>query len=133
MGSTSTNLVLCRENNELVAFKYLRTLGNPVAAVSRGLGRLWQELGPEIRIAGVGITGSGRYLIGEVIGADVIKDEITAQAKAATVMDGEIDTVFEIGGQDSKFIRLDKGGGDRFPDEQSLRGRYGLFSGRAGP
>ncbi len=109
VGSTSTNLVLCRENNELVAFKYLRTLGNPVAAVSRGLGRLWQELGPEIRIAGVGITGSGRYLIGEVIGADVIKDEITAQAKAATVMDGEIDTVFEIGGQDSKFIRLDKG------------------------
>ena len=97
------------ENEELVAYKYLRTLGNPVDAVLRGFREIKDEYGKKIRIIGAGTTGSGRYMIGRMIGADVVKDEITAQAKAAVHIDGGVDTVFEIGGQDSKFISIEKG------------------------
>ncbi len=55
------------------------------------------------------MTGSGRYMIGAFVGADVIKNEITAQATGALNVDSEVDTVFEIGGQDSKFISMKKG------------------------
>ena len=109
VGSTSTNLVLMDENEELVAFKYLRTLGNPVDAVLRGFKEIKDEYGEKINIIGAGTTGSGRYMIGRMIGADVVKDEITAQAKAAVSIDRDVDTVFEIGGQDSKFISIEKG------------------------
>ena len=109
VGSTSTNLVLINQASEIVSYKYLRTLGNPVNAVLTGLKELSREIGDRINIVGAGTTGSGRYLIGKMIGADVIKDEITAQAKAAVQIDGEVDTIFEIGGQDSKFISIEKG------------------------
>lgn len=109
VGSTSTNLVLMDENEELIAYKYLRTLGNPVDAVLRGFREIKDEYGEKITIIGAGTTGSGRYMIGRMIGADVVKDEITAQAKAAVHIDGDVDTVFEIGGQDSKFISIEKG------------------------
>ncbi|MCX6356490.1 MAG: acyl-CoA dehydratase activase, partial [Candidatus Aureabacteria bacterium] len=52
---------------------------------------------------------SGRYLTGDFVGADVIRNEITAQATAAAHIDPNVDTIFEIGGQDSKFISLDGG------------------------
>ena len=106
IGSTSTNLVLIDEAGKIIAFKYLRTLGNPVDAVLRGFRELQKEFGNKLRVIGAGTTGSGRYMIGKMIGADVIKDEITAQAKAAVQIDGGVDTIFEIGGQDSKFISL---------------------------
>ncbi len=109
IGSTSTNLVLMNEEHEIISFKYLRTLGNPVEAVKIGLKELNQEFGNRIKIIGASTTGSGRYMIGEMIGADVIKDEITAQAKAATTIDNTVDTIFEIGGQDSKYISIQGG------------------------
>lgn len=109
IGSTSSNLVLMNENNEVISYKYLKTLGNPVEAVRIGLRELKEELGNKVNIIGVGATGSGRYMIGDLIGADVIKDEITSQAKAAVTIDSSIDTVFEIGGQDSKYISLENG------------------------
>lgn len=109
IGSTSTNLVLMNENKEILAFRYMRTLGDPVHAVSTGLAELGQEFKDMVRVVGVGTTGSGRYLIARIFGADVVKDEITAQAKAAITLDPLVDTVFEIGGQDSKFISLKNG------------------------
>jgi predicted CoA-substrate-specific enzyme activase len=109
IGSTSTNLVLINEAQEVVASKYLRTLGDPVAAVAAGLRELNAEYGDQIQVIGAGTTGSGRYMIGELLGADVVKDEITAQAKAAVTIDPEVDTIFEIGGQDSKYISLKDG------------------------
>ncbi|AOY74510.1 acyl-CoA dehydratase activase [Clostridium formicaceticum] len=109
IGSTSTNLVLMNKENEIIAYKYLKTLGNPVEAVRKGLKDLKNEFGDRIKMMGVGTTGSGRYMIGKLIGADIIKDEITAQAKAAVTIDDRVDTIFEIGGQDSKYIRLEKG------------------------
>jgi len=109
IGSTSTNLVLIDENNEVISYKYLRTLGNPVEAVNKGLRELKNEFEDKVEIVGVGATGSGRYMIGELFGADVIKDEITAQGKAATTLDSSVDTIFEIGGQDSKYISCENG------------------------
>lgn len=109
VGSTSTNLVVIDEQLKLIAYRYLKTLGKPAETVLGGLKELAAELQGKVEITGAGITGSGRYLIGELIGADVVKDEITAQARAAVLIDPEVDTIFEIGGQDSKYIRIENG------------------------
>lgn len=109
VGSTSTNMVLLDAENEVISYKYLRTLGNPVEAVRTGLKELQKELGDRIKVLGAGTTGSGRYMVGELIGADIIKDEITAQARAAVAIDSSVDTIFEIGGQDSKYISIEDG------------------------
>ena len=108
IGSTSTNLVILGEENELIDFQYLRTAGNPEKAVRAGLRNIKEKFG-ELSFQAVGITGSGRERLGRMMGADVIKDEITAQAKAAVHFVKDVDTVFEIGGQDSKFIALKDG------------------------
>ncbi|MGD1817581.1 MAG: acyl-CoA dehydratase activase [Pleomorphochaeta sp.] len=109
IGSTSTNLVLINKNEEIINYQYLRTLGKPLNAVIEGLKVIKEKYGNTINIIGVGTTGSGRYMIGEEIGADVIKDEITSQARAAVKIDKNVDTIFEIGGQDSKFISINNG------------------------
>lgn len=109
VGSTSTNLVLVDRNYEILSYRYLKTLGDPVKAVKTGLKDLQDELGERVTVIGAGTTGSGRYMVGRLVGADIIKDEITAQAKAALTIDSSVDTVLEIGGQDSKFISLKNG------------------------
>ncbi len=109
IGSTSTNLVLINSKSGIVNYTYIRTKGNPLKAVQDGMRKIQQESGTDLNISGVGITGSGRHLIGKQIGADVIRDEITAQAKAAIKIDPQVDTIFEIGGQDSKYISITNG------------------------
>ncbi|MBI9055750.1 MAG: hypothetical protein JEY96_18155 [Bacteroidales bacterium] len=109
IGSTSTNMVLMTLQKEIVHLKYIRTNGNLNKALQEGFKKISGFNNGDITILGVGITGSGRHLIGNNIGADVIKDEITAQAKAAVTIDPEVDTIFEIGGQDSKYISLNNG------------------------
>ncbi|HJH43751.1 MAG TPA: acyl-CoA dehydratase activase [Rubneribacter badeniensis] len=146
VGSTSTNLVLLDEEGRLLDAQYLRTRGNPQQAVREGLASLRERLGAEVRVAAVGVTGSGRTLIGELIGADAVRDEITAQARAAVAADPLADTVFEIGGQDSKYIALANGqvadfqmnkvcaaGTGSFVEEQAARlgiplGEYGALA-----
>ena len=108
IGSTSTDLVLVGADGELVDFQYLRTAGDPEGAVRKGLASIRQRFG-DIRFTAVGVTGSGRERIGKRIGADAVRDEITAQAKGAAHWVPEVDTVFEIGGQDSKYISLKNG------------------------
>ena len=109
VGSTSTNLVLTDARDHVVGYRYLRTAGKPVRAVRTGLAELGREFGDRIRIRGVATTGSGRIMIGRLVGADVVRDEITAQARAAVAIDPTVDTIFEIGGQDSKYISLNDG------------------------
>ncbi len=109
VGSISTNLVVIDDDANIVARRYLMTAGRPIEAVRQGLGEIGEELGDDAPIAGVGTTGSGRYLAYGFVGGDVVRNEITAQATAALHIDPEVDTIFEIGGQDSKYISLQGG------------------------
>lgn len=109
IGSLSTNVVLIDEKHNVVARRYLPTAGKPLEAIRRGLTEIYDEVGSRVDVIGAGTTGSGRYLTGDFIGADTIINEITAQATAAIDYDREVDTIFEIGGQDSKFISIGNG------------------------
>ena len=109
IGSISTNLALIDEAGRLLAKRYLMTAGRPIEAVNQGLREIGEEIGGRVEIMGVGTTGSGRYMIADYVGADIVKNEITAQATAAAFIDRDVDTIFEIGGQDSKYISLTDG------------------------
>jgi predicted CoA-substrate-specific enzyme activase len=106
VGSLSTNVVLIDREKNVVARRYLMTEGRPIEAIRRGLSEIGAEVGNRVKVVGVGTTGSGRYLTGDFVGADIVKNEITAQATAAINIDPDVDTIFEIGGQDSKYISL---------------------------
>ena len=114
VGSVSTNLVLIDDEGAVIKEIYLRTQARPIEVVGAGLREIRGELGDLVRIRGVGTTGSGRELIGELIGADTVNDEITAHKTGAAfigdrLLGTKVDTIFEIGGQDSKYIRIDDG------------------------
>ena len=109
IGSLSTNVVLIDKEHRVVARRYLPTAGKPLEAIQKGLTEIFDEIGERITVLGAGTTGSGRYLTGDFIGADNIVNEITAQAIAAIDYDPTVDTIFEIGGQDSKYISIENG------------------------
>ncbi len=109
VGSISTNLVVMDADGTVYAKRYLMTAGQPIEAVRTGLREIGDEVGDLVEIRGACTTGSGRYLTADFIGADVVKNEITAQARGALAVDPQVDTVFEIGGQDSKFISIENG------------------------
>ncbi|MBI5211961.1 MAG: CoA protein activase [Nitrospirae bacterium] len=109
IGSISTNLAVIDEDGNLLAKRYLMTAGRPIEAVKQGLEEICSEIRNRVEIAGVGTTGSGRYMIADYVGADIVKNEITAQATAAIYIDPQVDTIFEIGGQDSKYISIRDG------------------------
>lgn len=108
VGSVSTNLVLLDVRGNLVYRDYFRTVGQPIKVIQKGLKILKERMG-EINVAGAGTTGSGRKLAGIIIGADVVKNEITAHAVAALEANPAVCTILEIGGQDSKIIILRDG------------------------
>lgn len=112
VGSVSTNLVLVKEHKEgrieLLEKIYMRSEGNPIKSVQYGLSRLGELIDKHL-VLGVGVTGSGRKLIGSLLGADIIKNEITAHGIAALYEDEKVQTVIEIGGQDSKMILMRQG------------------------
>jgi predicted CoA-substrate-specific enzyme activase len=109
VGSISTNLVVIDKNKRVLSKRYLMTAGRPIEAVRIGLQEIGEEIGDRVEIKGAGTTGSGRYLTADFVGADLVRNEITAQATAAIQIDPSVDTIFEIGGQDSKYISLDNG------------------------
>ncbi|ODS30598.1 MAG: putative CoA enzyme activase [Candidatus Scalindua rubra] len=109
VGSISTNVVVIDKNRNVLSRRYLMTAGKPLEAVKQGLFEVGEEVRDKVIVKGVGVTGSGRYLTGEYIGADIVKNEITAHATAAALVDKNVDTIFEIGGQDSKYISLENG------------------------
>ena len=112
VGSVSTNLVVLDENGDLIYDIYTPTRSLPIEVVTEGLREIEAEVGDKITVKGVGTTGSGRELIGKLIGADIIQDEITAHKTGANfvgkkLIDRVPDTIFEIGGQDSKYISIE--------------------------
>ncbi len=112
IGSTSTKAVLLGEDGTVVAGFYTRTHGRPIAAAQALLEAMsaWAaEAQVDLRVLAAGTTGSGRKLVGSLLGADLVVDEITAHARAACELDPEVDTIIEIGGQDAKFTTLRNG------------------------
>ncbi len=113
IGSVSTKAALVAELDgkmRILASYYRRTDGDPLAAVRDTIGRIQQqarEAGFVIDRIYAGTTGSGRYLTGDYVGADVVKNEITAQAQGARAFLPDVESILEIGGQDSKYVRLE--------------------------
>lgn len=109
IGSLSTNVVAIDEQFRVVARRYLRTSGQPIQMVTQGLLEIGGEIAGKVVVKGVGATGSGRYMIGDFAGADAVRNEITAQATAAVHFVPDVESIFEIGGQDSKYIAIKDG------------------------
>lgn len=107
-GSVSTNVVAINEDADVVFSKYIRTKGQPINSVKEGMKLLKDEL-PDAEVGSIGVTGSGRQMIGIMVGADVVKNEITAHATATVHYHPDVQTIFEIGGQDSKIIIVKNG------------------------
>ncbi len=112
IGSTSTKAVLVDEQGAVLAGFYTRTSGRPVEALQvilEAITALQEDNGISFLFLSAGTTGSGRKFVGEIIGADLALDEITAHARAAVELNPDVDTIIEIGGQDSKFTTLKDG------------------------
>ena len=108
VGSVSTNIVVLDENDNVLESIYLRTNGQPIETVLKGINQVKEKFG-NLDIKGVGTTGSGRQIAGIILGADIVKNEITAHAIAALHVNPNVRTILEIGGQDSKIILLRNG------------------------
>ncbi|NMM62666.1 2-hydroxyglutaryl-CoA dehydratase [Clostridium sp. P21] len=108
VGSVSTDIVIIDENINVIESIYLRTKGRPINAIQEGFKILQKKYNTK-QIKGVGTTGSGRHICSFLIGADVIKNEITTHAVAALHTNKNVRTIIEIGGQDSKIITLNNG------------------------
>ncbi len=112
IGSTSTKAALTTREGKMLAGFYTGTAGKPLVAVQLILEAVdaWARARDvDLEILGAGTTGAGRKFIGRILGADLILDEITAHARAAVELHPGVDTIIEIGGQDSKFTTLRDG------------------------
>lgn len=107
IGSTSINFVVIDEANNVIDYIYTKTNGKPKEVVTEYFDILKERLGQDFKFKGIGTTGSGREFIGKLINADLIVNEITAQAEGAINVCSDVDTIFEIGGQDSKYICIE--------------------------
>lgn len=106
IGSISTKGIIIDKKKTILASSYLWTKGNPLKAVKEVLENLKPKIPSEYQIVGIGTTGSARKLIGTILGANIIKNEITAHAIGTISKYPEVRTIIEIGGQDSKIILI---------------------------
>ncbi len=118
VGSTTTKSVLIRVRDEkIVASVYLRTNGNPISASRNCYKAIYDQLAEaapdkiekKFNVIGLGITGSGRQIAGIHAMTNGIVNEIIAHATGAAHFDSDVDTIFEIGGQDAKYTFLVNG------------------------
>lgn len=108
IGSISTKAVILDEDHNIIKSSYIWTEGNPVEAVKKLVKELKKDL-KNVQICGIGTTGSARKLIGLMVDANVVKNEITAHAVGTTHFYPDVRTILEIGGQDSKMILVNNG------------------------
>lgn len=110
VGSVSVKMAVLDEEKNVLASVYLDTAGSPIKALKQALDQIREDSGRlGFQVKGVGITGSGRKIASFLIGADVVKNEVTAQTIAALHYDPKVSSIIEIGGQDSKVILLESG------------------------
>jgi predicted CoA-substrate-specific enzyme activase len=129
VGSTTTKAVLLRPiDSALLASEYLRTNGNPVEASRACLRTILKKVGlSELEVSGIGVTGSGRRIAGLYCLSDGIINEIIAHAAAAAYWDPEVDTIFEIGGQDAKYTHLQNGVASDYAMNEACSAGTGSF------
>ena len=109
IGSISTKGVIIDDNNKIIASSYIWTEGNPINSVKKLVNILKNNLDKKYVVKGIGTTGSARKLIGLLLDANVIKNEIMAHAIGTLSIYPDVKTILEIGGQDSKIILLNNG------------------------
>jgi predicted CoA-substrate-specific enzyme activase len=110
VGSTTTKAIIMRRSDKaILASEYLRTNGDPIHASVACYKSLKQQLNTPVRIVGLGVTGSGRHISGLHSKTSGIVNEIVAHANATIYFDKEVDTIFEIGGQDAKYTYITAG------------------------
>lgn len=110
VGSISTKGVIIDKQNNILSSGYIWTEGNPIGAVKKLVGIMENQFDKEkYRIVATGTTGSARKLVGTILGATVVKNEITAHAVGTTTFHPDVRTILEIGGQDSKIILVENG------------------------
>ena len=109
IGSISTKGVIIDENNKIITSAYIWTEGNPTKAVKKLLNILKKDLPKNYVLKAIGTTGSARKLIGLLLNACTIKNEITAHAIGTLSYHPSVRTILEIGGQDSKIILIKNG------------------------
>ena len=110
IGSISTKGVILDAENRILASEYIWTEGDPIGAAKKLLKLLEEQFDKEkYSITAAGTTGSARKLVGDMIGATVVKNEITAHAVGTTTLHPDVRTILEIGGQDSKIILVENG------------------------
>jgi len=106
-GSTTTKAILLRtKDNAILASIYLRTNGDPVGASRECYRELAKQIKIKVNIIGLGVCGSGRQIAGLHALTDNIINEIIAHANASVYFDKDVDTIFEIGGQDAKYTYI---------------------------
>ena len=106
IGSTTTKYAIINENGEIIHKAYIQTRGKPIEVTQTLLKIIRDEADKRITMKGIATTGSGRNVVGDFLNADLVIDEITAHARGAVEIDPKIDTIFEIGGQDAKYISV---------------------------
>lgn len=106
IGSTTTKYALINEAHEIVGKNYVPTKGKPIEVTQDLFRDLLDKMGDKMEIIGTATTGSGRNVVGDFLNVDLIIDEITAHARGAVEIDPDVDTLFEIGGQDSKYVSI---------------------------
>ena len=108
VGSTTTKYALINNDREIIHKTYVPTQGKPIEVTQRLLTFIRDDIGigKRTEIVGTATTGSGRNVVGDFLNADLIIDEITAHARGAVEICPDVDTIFEIGGQDSKYISI---------------------------
>ncbi len=129
VGSTTTKIVLVRESDlKILGSEYLRTNGDPVGASRRCYRALIEQLqGTEVHVRGLGVTGSGRKIAGLHALTDGVINEIIAHATAAIHFDQEVDTIFEIGGQDAKYTYITNGVASDYAMNEACSAGTGSF------
>jgi predicted CoA-substrate-specific enzyme activase len=103
VGAVSTNLAILDADLGVIDHWYIRTEGAPITSIKNIVEKA-RHYEPTVEVLGCGTTGSGRHLAAALVGADIVKNEITAHTAGALSFVPEVRTIIEIGGQDSKMI-----------------------------
>jgi predicted CoA-substrate-specific enzyme activase len=131
VGSTTTKAIILRtSDNKILSSVYLRTNGDPVRASRECYEDLYNQLGTledKIEIRGLGVTGSGRQIAGLHAMTNCIINEIIAHATGALFFDPEVDTIFEIGGQDAKYTYITNGVASDYAMNEACSAGTGSF------